>query len=234
MRHAWTVVVLASLVAPDADAKCAMMGLAPEVLTPKSAVIAPEGGIVVGAVSEQDASLDDKDAAEQPGWRLRVGSRVEQPVTLTLAPGLVVYKLPDAAKDVALINDRRAMVGNVSVGPKTAVLGAPKIKKIVHEARQGKRPFATVQIELSAPAPAGVIALVIADSKGKTRSWGQAQPGTTSVFGYERRRCQVLSNNTVESRPGDKISVYWIDAGGRKSAASTATVVTKTGDSEDD
>jgi hypothetical protein len=234
MRHAWTVVVLACLAATDADAKCAMMGLAPEVLTPKNAVIAPEGGIVVGAVSEQDASLDDKDAAEQPGWRLRFGSRVEQPVMLTVAPGLVVYKLPATAKDGALIDDRRAMVGNVTVGPKTAVLGAPKIKKIVHEARQGKRPYAIVQIELSAPAPDGAIALVLADTKGKTRSWGQVKTGATSVFGYERRRCQVLSNDTVESKPGDKISVYWIDAGGRKSAASTATVVAKPGDSEED
>lgn len=235
MRHAWSVVALAALLLPtEARAKCAMTGLAPVVLTPDGATIAPEGGIVVGARPEQDASLDDKDAAAQPGWRLRIGARAEQPTLVSLAPGLALYKLPSRATQASLIDDKRATVGKVTVGARTPALGAPKIKRIVHDTRLGRRPFATVQLQLATPVPAGAVAIVIADAKGVVRSWGEAKPGETSVFGYERRRCQVLPNDTVESKPGDKLVAYWIDAGGRKGAQTTGTVVGSKRDPDDD
>lgn len=226
MRHAWWFIVFVSLISPPADAKCARWGLGPDVLTEIGATIAADGGIVVAATPEEDGELESGDVAKQDGWRLRIASRVASPTIVSLAPGLALYKLPPDAKDASMIDDGRKQVAKVSVGPKTATLAAPKIKKILHDSRQGKRPYAKVNLELSTPVPAGAIAIVLADAKGTPRSWGQVEAGKVRVLGYDRRRCQALPNGTIESQPGDKIVAYWIDASGRKSAASAATAIT--------
>src|SRR5437762_9339930 len=106
MSRALAALLLISL-APAADAKCAMMGLVPTVLTADGATIAPDGGIVVGVSDAQDGSVDPGDAAEQPGWRLRISARAIQPTTVGLAPGLVLYRVPADATEASLIDDRR-------------------------------------------------------------------------------------------------------------------------------
>lgn len=217
--------LLVCALAPAAEAKCAVMGLKPSVLTPTGATVAPDGGLVVGAIDADDDALDAGDPATQPGWRLRLGSRVASPTLVPLAPGLVLYKLPVDAKDAQLIDDKRATIGSVTVGAQPT-LGAPKIKRISHESQLGRRPFARVTVELAGPAPDGAIAIVLADAKGKPRSWGTiATKGKSKLRGYDRSRCRVLPNETVESKPGERITVFWIDASGRKSPLSAVTVV---------
>lgn len=214
--------------ARTAEAKCARWGLAPNVLTPRDAAIPPDGGILVGAEDSEDGSLDDGDVAHQPGWRLRIGSRVATPTLTALAPGLVVYRLPADAVDAQLIDDKRQLVGKVTVGGKTPALAAPKLKRLRYEARLGRRASARLTVELAGPAPAGAVALVIADASGnKARSWGRvAAAGDTTVPGYDRGRCRVLPNGTIESKPGDRVTAFWVDGAGRRSRTSPPMVVT--------
>lgn len=200
------------------------MGLAPEVLTPMDAVIAGDGGFLVGAADARSGAMDPGDVAAQSGWRLRSGSRVASPTLVTLAPGLVLFKLPADAADGQLIDDKRATIGKVTVGPKTAVLGAPKIKKITHDSGGGRKPFVTITVELAA-VPDGAVALVLADSKGMPRSWHLVDGKATKQLAFERRRCRILANGTIESKPGERVTAYWVDASGRKSAASAASAI---------
>lgn len=223
MRLLLAVGVVCAL-APAAEAKCAVMGLKPSVLTPSGATVAPDGGLVVGAIDADDDAADSGDPASQTGWRLRLGSRVASPTLVPLAPGLVLYKLPPSTKDAQLTDDKRATVGSVTVGASTPTLPAPKLKQLAHESRLGRRPFGRVTIELAGPAPDGAIAIVLADAKGKPRSWGKVVKGE-KLRGYDRSRCRVLANETVESKPGDRVTAFWVDASGRKSALSAVTTV---------
>ncbi len=200
------------------------MGLKPSVLTPAGAMVAPDGGLLVGAIDADDDELEAGDPASQAGWRLRLGSRVASPTLVPLAPGLVLYKLPAATKEAQLIDDKRAVIGSVTVGPKAA-LGAPKIKKITHDSVRGRRPVGRVTVELTGPAPDDAVAIVLADAKGKPRSWGKVVNKGGTLRAFERGRCRVLANETVESKPGDRITVFWVDASGRKSPLSAITVV---------
>ena len=220
------VVLLLCAVVPTARAKCKIMGLTPSVLTPTRAAIAKDGGILVGALDSDDGELAEGDAARQDGWRIRVGSQATTPTIVLLAPGLAIYKLPPDAKAGVLLDHKRTVVGEVTIAATPpAPLPAPKIKKASYTARTGRRPYARLDIELD-KVPAGAIAIVVTDATGKARSWGQIEAGKTTVRGFDRERCQVLANGTVESKPGDSIKVVFVDAGGRKSPPSNAASVT--------
>ena len=224
MYRAFAAFLLCAL-APAADAKCAMMGLEPSVITVSGATIAPDGGILVGAIDAQGGATDPGDAASQAGWRLKLSTRAVQPTLVPLAPGLVLYKLPTDAKGADLIDDKRASVGSVVIGPKIPLLAAPKLRRITYDSGLGRRPFAVVSIELDGAAPAGAVAIVIADAVGKARSWGRIEAGKTTQRGYDRSRCRVLANGTVESKTGERVTVFYVDASGRKSAASKAFTI---------
>jgi len=226
MRPILAAVLICAL-APAAEAKCARWGLKADVLTPTGAAIAADGGILVGAVEASDAALDSGDTASQPGWRLRIGSAVATPTQVPLAPGLVLYRLPANATEGRLIDDHRATVGTVTVGPKTATLGAPKLKRIGRDARGGRRPSSRITVELAAPAPIGAVILVLADAKGKPRSWGKlTATGEIKILAFDQGRCRVLPNGTVESKPGERVTAFFVDASGRKSPLSAAVAVT--------
>lgn len=234
MRALLGLLSLSLFFGPDADAKCAMMGLAPQVMTPTGAAIAKDGGILVGVIDERDGELETGDAAHQPGWRIKVGSQASEPKIVSLAPGLAVYKLPADAKDAVLIDHKRATIGSVTLAATApAALVAPKIKKATYAARGGKRPFANLDIELD-KAPQGGLAIVVTDAAGKPRSWGKLEAGKSTVRGFELRRCRVLPNGTIESKPGDQIKVFLVDASGRKSPLSNTAIVSPTKQEPDD
>jgi hypothetical protein len=75
---------------------------------------------------------------------------------------------------------------------------------------------------------------VIADAKGKARSWRRVKAGEASVLGYSLTRCRVLANGTVESKPGDKITAFWVDASGRPSKHSRPIAIAGAKASVDD
>src|SRR5687767_3216314 len=87
------VAICAIVFAPaTAAADCALMGLAPKVLSQPDTVLAPEGGFVVGAVSIDRGSLEDGDIATQVSWKIKGPKDSIVPMIETIAPGLAVYR----------------------------------------------------------------------------------------------------------------------------------------------
>jgi hypothetical protein len=223
--HRALAVALICAVAPPAEAKCAMWGLSPSVLTPaKDGLYA--NGFVVAAINTESGRLDPGDAANQPGWRIRTGSVIENPTRVTLAPGLVLYQL-SGGPTVELLDDKQKVVGKIHVtkDKRAMAFAAPKVKRITHDARQGRKPSMDVIAELDGPLPADVLAVVIVDAKGKAMSWGRAEVGKSTVNVHEERRCQAMPNGTVAPKPGDKVTLFFVGEGGQKSASSSPIVI---------
>jgi hypothetical protein len=202
------------LVPAQAAADCALLGLAPKVLTAPDAKLSVDGGIVVGAVSVDRGALENGDAAVQANWKF-VGPRPMPPTIDVLAPGLAVYR--SAYVQLELQNESGDTVAKAARSNATPdLLAAPKIKTLRFDAPMSRRSIQRVEVTLDGAAPAGVIALVLADTQGTPKSWG---PAVGSVlYPYLQRDCLVLPNGTVPSKKGDKVTLFWIDEHGRKSA----------------
>jgi hypothetical protein len=206
--------LLVLLLAPAyAAADCALLGLVPKVLTAPDAALAADGGIVVGAVSEDRASLDDGEITVQPGWKFVVPRGTITPAIETLAPGLAVYRA--STDTLELQNEAGETLAKATRSTKRDKLAAPAVKSIKYDAPMSRRSVVRIEVTLAATPP-GVIALVLADAKGRPKSWG---PAVGAVFyPYLQRDCLVLPNGTVPSKKGDKVTLFWIDDSGRKSA----------------
>jgi len=207
--------LLALLLVPaQAAADCALMGLVPKVLSAPEAVLAADGGIVVGAVSEDRGPLQSGDIAVQPAWRFVVPKGTITPAIESLAPGLAVYRA--STDTLVLENDQAETLAKATrTADKRPKLAAPKVKTIKYDAPISRRSIQRVEVKLDGAAPAGVIALVLADAKGKPKSWGPA--AGTVFYPYLQRDCFVLPNGTVPSKKGDKVTLFWVDEHGRKS-----------------
>jgi hypothetical protein len=170
--------------------------------------------------------LASGDAAVQSGWRFRIDGAVQAPKIETLAPGLAVYRPPGKATRAQLEDGGKTVLVKVGFGQdKPLALAAPKVKTITHRAARGRRPFARIEVELGEAVPPGAVAIVLADAKGTPRSWGRVDAGNARAVALDRTRCSVLPNGTVESAPGDKVMVFWVDRGGRRSPASSAVAI---------
>lgn len=205
--------------AGPAAADCAAWGLAPKVLTAANAVIPADGGIVVAATPQQQGKLDKGDPAIQRGWKIHVGNDTMKPPIDTIAPGLAVYRvaMPNAFK-VELEDDQHNIVATVKPAHGSAdKLAAPKVKRVTFESRAGYHGYEQVNVELDGDAPAGMLAMVLADDKGTPRSWTPA--GGATLHPWASRDCVALPNGTVPSKAGDKITLMWVDESGRVSAA---------------
>lgn len=192
-----------------------MLGLVPKVLTKADAVLAPDGGVVVAAVSQDRGPLASGDIAVQPAWKFVVPMGTITPAIESLAPGLAVYRT--SADNFELKDDTGTSLVKATHGPaKVDKLAAPKVKSIKYDAPISRRSIQRVEVILDGPPPPGVIALVLADAKGAVKSWGLADGSV--FYPYLQRDCFVLANGTVPSRRGDKVTLFWIDEHGRKSA----------------
>ncbi len=230
VRHA-SLVALVSLVslattAAPVAAKCAMSHLRPEVLSTEE--LAPGGGIVVAT---EQASYDEKDEGDavQPSWQLEIGGTRSAPKIDTLAPGLAVYRVP-AGATAATLFDGKTVRGKITIGTtKPLALIAPKVKGIRHDKSLGRRASAYTTVTLDGAPPAGMVALVLADAKGTARSFGVVvDASATEIRVYAHGRCGVVPNNTVESKIGDKVKLFWVDRSGRKSPVSKIVSITGT------
>jgi hypothetical protein len=204
--------------APDAHADCAVSGLAARVLTPPGTVVPGDGGIVVGALNDHSGKLEPGDAAVQPGWRLRVGSDLIKPPIAPIAPGLAVYRVAVAnAFDAKLEDDQHTVIATVKPARRGGdALAVPAIKRIWYVEQHNRRGSGTaVTLELAGDAPAGAVALVLADAKGTPRSWTVA--GGTTLSPFSSPVCAALPNGTIPSKAGDKVTLFWLGADGRVS-----------------
>lgn len=214
--------LLVLLVPAAADADCAMMGLQPKILTTPDAVLAADGGIVVGAEAVvQGGSLADGDVAVQPAWRFVVPKGTLAPQIDVLAPGLAVYRA--SYELLELVDGDGKALAKAKRSMKRDKLPAPKVKSIKWDAPMSRRQIQRVEVTLDGPPPAGAIALVLADAKGKSKSWGTV--AGTVFYPYLSRDCLTLPNGTVPSKKGDKVTLVWIDDSGRKSAFTKPLVI---------
>jgi hypothetical protein len=217
------VILLAALgsVPSLARADCARWGLAPKVLTPAGAVVPRDGGVVVAAIPEEQGKLDPGDAAVQAGWRIRFGSDAVKPPIDVLAPGLAVYRVAVAnAFQVALTNGDSVLATVRSTRDKLESLAAPKVARVWFEQPRSRRSTTRIGVELEGDAPAGAVALVMASDQGVPRSWALAGAGAGRTFyPYSAGDCRALPNGTLPSKAGDKITLFWVDSVGLRSAA---------------
>lgn len=209
------MLLIAASIPAQAAADCALVGLVPKVLTKPDAVIAADGGIVVGAVSEDRGPMESGDIAVQPTWKFVVPKGTITPAIETLAPGLASYRA--SYEVLELHDDKGATLAKVDkIADPRAKLDAPKVKTIKYDAPMSRRSVVRIEVTLHGAPPAGVIALVLADAKGTPKSWG---PASGAVFyPYLQRDCLTLPNGTIPSRKGDKVTLFWVDGSGRKSA----------------
>lgn len=217
------VLVLAALgFAPSlARADCARVGLAPKVLTPVNALVPRDGGVVVAAVPEARGKLDPGDAAVQSGWRIKIGGDSVKPPIDVLAPGLAVYRAAVANAFKVELSNGDAVLATVRVTrDKTDLLPAPKIIRVWFEQPLSRHSTTQVGVELDGDVPAGAVALVLADDQGVPRSWTLTSAGAGSkLYAYSSGDCRALPNGTIPSKTGDKITLFWVDSVGMKSAA---------------
>ena len=202
-----------------ADAKCAMGHLRPVVLTTEAFA---GSGIVVAT---EQAEWDEKEQGEavQPTWQLELGGAKSAPKIDVLAPGLAVYRLPAAGGDASLVDGAKVIAKVALLRGQPKQLFAPKVKSIVHNKTVGRRSSAFTTVTLDGAPPEGMVALVLADAKGKARSFGIVGDGTaTQLDVYAHARCGVVPNDTIESKVGDKVTLFWVDGSGRRSPATKA------------
>lgn len=146
----------------------------------------------------------------------------------TLAPGLAVYRLPPRATSVKLVAGKTTIATATTSKAKPADLSAPRVTTVRHERTLGRRPSAYTRVMLDGGVPAGMAALVLADAKGKARSFGLVDPTSNEITVYAHSRCGTVANNTVESSVGDKVTLRWVDQSGRLSPPSKVIRVTGT------
>lgn len=215
------VILLAALgFAPSlAHADCARWGLSPKILTPASALVPREGGVVVAAIPDAHGPLDPGDAAVQAGWRIHSGSDSVKPPVDVLAPGLAVYRVAVAnAFKVELSNGDAVLATVRPTRDRLDPLAAPKVTRVWFEQSTSRHSTTRVGVELDGDAPSGAVALVMADDQGVPRSWTLASAGS-KLYAYSAGDCLPLPNGTIASKAGDKITLFWVDGVGRKSAA---------------
>ena len=212
-----------ALISPGlAEAKCAMSHLRPEVLTKEASA----GGGIVVATEQVSYDVKDEGDAVQPTWKLSIGGASSAPKIDVIAPGLAVYRLPAAAGDATLLDGTTVIAKVTTVRTQPVQLLAPKVKGVRHEKTIGRRSSAYTIVALAGPVPDGAVAMVLADAKGKARSFGTVKAGDKEVTVYAHGRCGVVPNDTVESKPGEKVTLFWVDASGRVSPATKAITIT--------
>jgi hypothetical protein len=197
------------------------MPLKAVVVTQLETAIPSDGGILV-ATTYATGSVKEKDENPvRPGWRLR-GKTLTAPKIDVLAPGLAVYRVPVTSGDVAVeLEDEDHKVVAKVTGSKSflSALPAPKPTSIVYSATMSRHSSQSITATLDTAAPDVAYAIVIADAKGAARSWGLTVKGKVQAP-YAHNDCAMLPNGTNPPAAGDLVTLYWVTADGRRSAAS--------------
>ncbi len=200
-----------------ASADCAMVGLAPMVLSPTNSTIT--AGVVVGSIGVQGATLEKGDVAVQQGWKLKRG----KPTIKTIAPGLAIYSAP---ADDELFDAGGKSLYKFRVSTTKPTLAAPTVTRATHSGkRNGYHEPERVKLELASPLPTTVVAVILHDAKGTPRSWHTTSAGAKEIYGFYQMDCTPLPNGTVMSAVGDSIKISYVDASGAVSPPSAAITI---------
>jgi hypothetical protein len=220
------VLVAAALSLPPSTAAgdCMPVQLTTQVITLADTAIPSDGGIVVATTvsGKYDPANRGKSAeAVRPTWRMRVNTTTSAPKIDELAPGLAVYRLPaKVSSPITLEDDEQKTVAKVTRSTaKLAAYPAPKVKKLEYHATMSRRSMQRIEATLEVAPAKLTYALVIADTKGKALSWGMVGAGLTQ-FPYLHSDCGALPNGTSVPKPGDMVTLFFVDSQGRRSPAS--------------
>lgn len=221
MTRAFVLATLALALAADRAYPCMLKPLSDRPLTPDGTLIPSGGGVVITSAFGSDP--DDEKLAIFGGGLLMAGTANVEAAREYIAPALtVIVAKPQANRSIELVDERgRKRLGFLQGGvvPRHA---APKLAK-VHSNLARLDPaarFAVVSqytIELAEPPPADVLALVIRTG-GRGIAWARPQQGRTVYAFYAGgKRCLPGPAPLVQ---GEKVSVAWLDVGGRLSLES--------------
>ncbi len=218
---------------PVVSADCAFVGLSAKALTPSGAVPA-DGGILVAAVPDEAGKLDPGDAALKAPWRFK--NVAVNPSWRSLAPGLAVMVVPTKATELIDTTGKLVLTVKATDAKPTTVLGAPKISAVTLEPMHSRRQSERITVSFD-DVPAGAVAIVLSDTKGKPRTWKlieatkptsgrPAKPIVLPIYGAGR--CTSMPNGTLPSKAGEAVVVQFVDQFGRLSPASRSIKVTGT------
>lgn len=226
MRFA-SLVLLAALLSPvPAEALCARPVMQPVVMTPD--VTTSDGGIVVGTEAGFESQRKDKGEATQPTWTIKTKSGSVKPKLVELAPGLVVYQLPDKVDGGELFDGTKVIAKLARAKGPSSKLAAPAPTKLTYQEWPSPRGNSQKTAALFSAIPADAIALIVVDAAtNKPRSYGLVGAGVLEVTVYGRGRCSALPNGTSPTVASDKVILRWVDKTGAVSADSKPIVVTK-------
>ncbi len=202
------IAALSLVAASDADADCGLSGLVAKPVTSAYKSIPLDGGIVIAAVSDPSGKLDPGDAALKHTFKLDGGT------TVSLAPGLAVIRV---TKSGNLVDAAGKTVLAVTSSKPLYPLPAPEVKLVELEARHGRRGIERVYVTIE---KLSGLVVVIADAKGRPRSWGLIDGPSSRVAAYSQHDCIGLPNGTVPSKLGDTVTVRYVDSYGRLSPPS--------------
>lgn len=226
-----SLAIVAAVAMPAIASPCPVTGLDARVMTPAGAVIEDGGGLIVSAVSGVGVYDPKRDPLRPASWHL-MGTDPRATATIeTIAPGLVVYRLPAGTGAVSLLGGTRTLLTvRRSADRDASLLAAPMPTSIDWSRDLGFRDIHEdrIVVHLIGAAPRGAVAMVAYGEDGTPRSWGEVQPNAADVVVFASPgRCQFLPEGVVESQPGQRISVAWLDASGRRSARSALVEVVK-------
>jgi len=229
------LLVVAALAAPGAAGPCAIRPLVPMVMTPSNTTIRPLGGVVVGLAQFGFDQVGE--GLVQSRWKFHEGSRYVAPTIRTIAPGLAVYEPPPGTGTMKLVEVRKDGQRVLVAVRRTIDKPSPLPKLVLRAARHrhdralGPRGYdrTTVEIDLAAPPPVGAIAVLLY-AGGKTprvASWVETTPGRSLTIYHSPGRCETQIPGFVDTAPGTRVSVAWLDASGWLSPRSNEVVVTR-------
>ncbi len=232
MRATWVIVLGLLATGEVASAKCAMPSVGSAVITPAGTTTDADGGVLVGTVNDWERLTGGADNAVNPTWRFTDGTKHYEPVLVTLAPGLVVYRPPVGVTGALGLMDANTQRGKVAItSDKVALLAAPDPKKVVLNKVSERYGGFRYQIDATfkSAVPAGAVAIVLfsVTKKGNVaRSWTRVEAAaTTAQVAGSSGRCDPGVPGEIMSKVGDKIVLAWVDAGGRLSKTSKMSVV---------
>lgn len=210
---------ITALLAPAtlADAKCMMMEAAPKLVTPASATIPADGGVLVEQELVHDAERFDGDASIQPSWGLDIE---------TLAPGLSVYRDKKSKTAIAIPTKKKQTfkVGAASANPLTPPVPTSLAMTVAQGFRGGDAHMITATFSAI---PTGAVALVLYKLDGTKRvpqSYGDVHTTTVRVYA-DPGHCGWNPPGTLLPAVTDKVALAWVDQYGRLSPVSAPLTI---------
>lgn len=204
--------------AADARAECVSYGIIETAAQPPAALPA-DGGIVIHA----EAKVGNPNNGTKPAWKWKGGGAATYKA---IAPGLGVYA-PSKEGTHELVDGRGASVKATVTADLRKVLEAPKPTAVVYRKRQSRRGGEDAFVELAAPPPASVVAIVLLDEAGTPKSFHWLEDrAAKSIAVYSSGGCVPQPDGTQATKPGDLVRVQFVDDAGRPSTPSKPIKVT--------